>query len=156
MQVSSSRSTASARPSPRPSNNPPWPVPPEQLPQVSKAKKASKQGKKEPNTSLQTRTYYRRKVNTVNMANKSAKPIVGLKCFIYLFQEEKENLERKVLALNLQLQRLARRDVVEIRRDALNLKMKRNQELRESIQGQRIIFANTQSYISEFLVMSWR
>ncbi|KAE8875897.1 hypothetical protein PF005_g12001 [Phytophthora fragariae] len=57
----------------------------------------------------------------------------------------------EVLALNLQLPRLARRDVVEIRRDALKVKTKRNQELRESIQGQRIIFANTQSYISEFL-----
>ncbi|KAG6610643.1 uncharacterized protein IUM83_06624 [Phytophthora cinnamomi] len=97
---------------------------------VAKAKKGSKQSRKKrkrgSNASLQTRTYYRRK-------------------------EEKEDLERKVLALNMQLQQLARRDVVEIRRDALRVKVRRNQELRDSIQGQRIIFANTQSYISEFL-----
>lgn len=60
-------------------------------------------------------------------------------------------LERKVQGLLLQLQHLARRGVVEIRRDALAVRMKRNQALRESIQGQRIIFANTQSFISEFL-----
>ncbi|OWZ01733.1 hypothetical protein PHMEG_00026822 [Phytophthora megakarya] len=51
----------------------------------------------------------------------------------------------------LQLQHLARRGVVEIHRDALAIRTKRNQELREAIRGQRIIFANTQSFISEFL-----
>ncbi|POM65729.1 Hypothetical protein PHPALM_18516, partial [Phytophthora palmivora] len=65
--------------------------------------------------------------------------------------EESEMLERKAQGLMLQLQHLARRGVVEIRRDALAMRMKRNQELRESIRGQRIIFANTQSFISEFL-----
>ncbi|KAG7380210.1 hypothetical protein PHYPSEUDO_007632 [Phytophthora pseudosyringae] len=67
------------------------------------------------------------------------------------WQEEKEMLERKVQGLMLQLQHLARRGVVEIRRDALAARMKRNQALRDSIQGQRIVFANTQSFISEFL-----
>jgi uncharacterized membrane protein (Fun14 family) len=65
-------------------------------------------------------------------------------------------LERKVQGLLLQLQHLQRRGVVEIRRDALAAKRKKNQALRDSIQGQRIIFANTQSYISEFLVTAAR
>ncbi|KAL3658930.1 hypothetical protein V7S43_016069 [Phytophthora oleae] len=75
--------------------------------QVSKAKRSSRRthakpkNEEEPNSSLRARTYYRRK-------------------------EEKEVLERKVQGLMLQLQHLARRGVVEIRRDALAARMKRN------------------------------
>ncbi|KAH7462072.1 uncharacterized protein KRP23_13935 [Phytophthora ramorum] len=96
------------------------------LPSAAKTKRPSKKPRKEDPKSLHTRTYYRRK-------------------------EEKEVLEREVQGLKLQLQHLARRGVGEIRRDALAVKMRRNKELRDAIQGQRIVFANTESFTSEFL-----
>ncbi|KAG2767139.1 hypothetical protein PC129_g14046 [Phytophthora cactorum] len=108
-------------------------APPLRVPSAAKAKRRSskqtqvkRKDEAQSKSALRARTYYRRK-------------------------EEMEMLERKAQGLMLQLQHLARRGVVEIRRDALAARMKRNQALRESIQGQRIIFANTQSLISEFL-----
>ncbi|ETM33844.1 hypothetical protein L914_18961 [Phytophthora nicotianae] len=116
--------------SPAPSSNEARRSPPLRVPSAAKTKRSKTQSKRndggQSKTALRARTYYRRK-------------------------EETEVLERKVQGLMLQLQHLARRGVVEIRRDALAARMRRNQALRESIQGQRIIFANTQSFISEFL-----
>ncbi|RLN86429.1 hypothetical protein BBJ28_00003605 [Nothophytophthora sp. Chile5] len=67
-------------------------------------------------------------------------------------KEEKEQLERKVQGLNAHLQHLAQQGEFAKRREVVLARVQQNQELRNSIRGQRIIFANTQSFISEFLV----
>ncbi|GMF25930.1 unnamed protein product [Phytophthora lilii] len=72
---------------------------------------------------------------------------------VLLLQEEKEMLEKKLQGLTLQLQHLERRGQFQDEQEEIAARLKQNQELRDSIRGQRIIFANTQSIISEFLVM---
>ncbi|KAG2767065.1 hypothetical protein PC129_g14045 [Phytophthora cactorum] len=105
-----------------------WTPPPLQLANVSKAAKLSepKGGKRhrELNPELRSRTYYRRK-------------------------EEKEMLEKKLQAMNIHLEHLRRRGEGE--NDEVTTRLRQNQELRDSIRGQRTIFANAQSIISEFL-----
>ncbi|RLN56580.1 hypothetical protein BBP00_00007931 [Phytophthora kernoviae] len=66
-------------------------------------------------------------------------------------QEEKKILERQLHGLNAQLQHLARRREYAKRREGFEARKKQNQLLRSSILGQRVIFANTQSMMSEFL-----
>jgi hypothetical protein len=61
-------------------------------------------------------------------------------------------LEKKLQAMNIQLQHLTSRGESHDGRDEIAARLQQNQELRDSIRGQRIIFANTQSIISEFLV----
>ncbi|KAG6610644.1 uncharacterized protein IUM83_06625 [Phytophthora cinnamomi] len=108
------------------SGNSVWSAPPLQLPGAKSAKPAGGRGHKELNPALRSRTYYRRK-------------------------EEKEMLEKKLQGLTIQLQHLERRGYLRDDRDEVAMQLKRNQELRDSIRGQRMIFANTQSIISEFL-----
>lgn len=61
-------------------------------------------------------------------------------------------LEKKLQGLTIQLQHLKRRGRGQDGQDDVEMQLRRNQQLRDSIRGQRIIFANTQSIISEFLV----
>ncbi|KAG7399280.1 hypothetical protein PHYBOEH_009206 [Phytophthora boehmeriae] len=69
----------------------------------------------------------------------------------YRRKEEKKALERQVYGMNMQLQHLKRRKDHSKRRESVEASKKKNSELRELIRGQRVIFANTQSIISEFL-----
>ncbi|KAE9008424.1 hypothetical protein PF010_g17229 [Phytophthora fragariae] len=112
-----------------PSNsNSVWSAPPLQLPTAAQSNPKPARGRrhKELNPALRSRTYYRRK-------------------------EEKEMLEKKLQGLTIQLQHLERRGGFQDGRDGVEMQLRQNQELRDSIRGQRIIFANTQSIISEFL-----
>ncbi|KAL4156592.1 hypothetical protein PRNP1_005622 [Phytophthora ramorum] len=106
------------------SSNSAWTPPPLQLANLPKAAKSKRH--KERNPALLSRTYYRRK-------------------------EEKDMLEKKLQGLNIQLQHLARRGDSQDEREEVAAQLKQNQDLRDSIRGQRIVFANTQSIISEFL-----
>ncbi|KAH7462071.1 hypothetical protein PRIC1_005855 [Phytophthora ramorum] len=106
------------------SSNSAWTPPPLQLANLPKAAKSKRH--KELNPALLSRTYYRRK-------------------------EEKDMLEKKLQGLNIQLQHLTRRGDSQDEREEVAAQLKQNQDLRDSIRGQRIVFANTQSIISEFL-----
>ncbi|KAL3658928.1 hypothetical protein V7S43_016067 [Phytophthora oleae] len=59
-------------------------------------------------------------------------------------------LEKKLQAMEIHLENLRRRSTSQDD-DEVSARLRQSQELRDSIRGQRIIFANTQSIISEFL-----
>ncbi|ETO62396.1 hypothetical protein F444_19693 [Phytophthora nicotianae P1976] len=101
-----------------------WTPPPLNVSKAAKSEGGTRH--KQLNPELRTRTYYRRK-------------------------EEKEMLEKKLQAMNIQLEHLRRRNQSRDGNDEVVTRLRQNQELRDSIRGQRIVFANTQSIISEFL-----